>query len=750
MRLFLWLLLTACAGPSLLAQALTADSLAARYARAETGQYREVCYVQVARDLLLSGEQVWFGVLVTDGLRHRPSPLSQVAYVELGDQAGSVVWQGKIALKAGLGEGVLSLPPGLASGHYLLRAYTRWMRQADPGYFFQTWIQVVNPQAPPRRRDGASPALPLQAHWAAEGGSWVAGLPNRLAVRLSDAGGAPVAARVRLEQGGVLDSARLGPDGLAALTGTPLAGQPARLAFFQGDSLILQLALPAPAPGPASLQLDAPAEGQALAVHLHLSEGGSGAYWLALEQAGQLLALKAVAHRPGRQQVDVPSRALRGGVFRLSLLRSDGQPLASRLAMWPAATAAALPLSLPTPDSLLIPAAGAHYLASYSPTPASGPSLPAYLAELSELPQPLAHIPGLAPARQHLALAFQQGRRQAWPAILEAAAPTPWLPETEGLLLTGQLTTSTGQPMPGRDLMLGLPGRIARPIHAVSDSQGHFAFVLPPGLGQAAELVLRGPVAEDRAWKISLDPGFAPMRAPAHWPELVLSPEAWAAIEARLPYVQLQTQYAAYRPVETANPPALLPVYGRPDAVYPLDDYVPMPTEEVLREIVLEAFVRKNKRETQIRVVDAVRNTLMNQAPLMLVDGVPVFDPEEILRIPHRSLDRIEVVSEPWHQQGNLYGGILHLITREAQFEAVPLQAGDLRFTLQLCEGPGTQASAAPEAPLPDLWRSPLATTGQTLDPLRLPLSPAPSPGYLRVQVLEASGAAREGVVAWP
>ncbi|RMG64684.1 MAG: hypothetical protein D6722_16680, partial [Bacteroidetes bacterium] len=151
MRAFSFILLFGLIGSALPGQSLSEDSLRARYARDVEQRYQEVCYLHLPRRQYLSGEHGWFGVLVTSGLTREASPLSRVAYVEVINREGNPVWQGKIGLKDGLGEGRFELPDGLASDHYLLRAYTRWMRNGDPGLFFSTWIQVVNPQLPPRR-----------------------------------------------------------------------------------------------------------------------------------------------------------------------------------------------------------------------------------------------------------------------------------------------------------------------------------------------------------------------------------------------------------------------------------------------------------------------------------------------------------------------------------------------------------------------------------------------------------------------
>ena len=83
-------------------------------------------------------------------------PLVAIAYVEILDKGNRSVLQAKIGLKEGDGNGSIYLPVTLNSGNYKLRAYTNWMKNFSPDYFFEKPITIINsqkiPDAPPAQQ----------------------------------------------------------------------------------------------------------------------------------------------------------------------------------------------------------------------------------------------------------------------------------------------------------------------------------------------------------------------------------------------------------------------------------------------------------------------------------------------------------------------------------------------------------------------------------------------------------------------
>src|SRR5579859_3684951 len=101
---------------------------------------QEKVFVHSDKAAYLTGEILWFKVFVVDGNYHKPFSLSKVAYVEVLDDALNPVMQAKVELKNGAGSGSLYVPVTLNNGNYHLRAYTNWMKNFSPDFYFDKKI----------------------------------------------------------------------------------------------------------------------------------------------------------------------------------------------------------------------------------------------------------------------------------------------------------------------------------------------------------------------------------------------------------------------------------------------------------------------------------------------------------------------------------------------------------------------------------------------------------------------------------
>jgi hypothetical protein len=70
---------------------------------------------------------------------------SSTLYVELVTADGKPVAQEKFSLSKGRVQGSLHVPSMALTGDYLLKCYTRWMRNQGPASFFYTPLKIINP-----------------------------------------------------------------------------------------------------------------------------------------------------------------------------------------------------------------------------------------------------------------------------------------------------------------------------------------------------------------------------------------------------------------------------------------------------------------------------------------------------------------------------------------------------------------------------------------------------------------------------
>ena len=104
----------------------------------------EKVYLQLDKPYYAAGENIWFKAYVTIGGRHQLSALSGSLNVELIDENDSVKAWIKLPVVRGTTWGDFKLQDTLPQGNYRIRAYTNWMRNSGPEYYFDKEVTIVN------------------------------------------------------------------------------------------------------------------------------------------------------------------------------------------------------------------------------------------------------------------------------------------------------------------------------------------------------------------------------------------------------------------------------------------------------------------------------------------------------------------------------------------------------------------------------------------------------------------------------
>ena len=115
-----------------------------RFNKIWAGIPQEKAYLQTDKPYYNAGEDLWFKGYLVNATTHMPNALSRFLYVELIDDADSVISRVKVR-KDSLGfSGFVKLNPKLSAGYYTLRAFTYWMQNATADYFFRKNIYIGN------------------------------------------------------------------------------------------------------------------------------------------------------------------------------------------------------------------------------------------------------------------------------------------------------------------------------------------------------------------------------------------------------------------------------------------------------------------------------------------------------------------------------------------------------------------------------------------------------------------------------
>ena len=104
---------------------------------------KEKIFVHYNSGFLITGEQILFKVYTLNQQNNALSNLSKIAYVQLINDKKEVVFESKIKLKDGLGQGDFFITSNIKSGEYKLVSFTNLMKNDNS--FFSDNITIINP-----------------------------------------------------------------------------------------------------------------------------------------------------------------------------------------------------------------------------------------------------------------------------------------------------------------------------------------------------------------------------------------------------------------------------------------------------------------------------------------------------------------------------------------------------------------------------------------------------------------------------
>jgi len=203
--------------------------------------YFESLILNTDRDLYFAGEKIWFKVSCFDNEQGSESIMSKIVYIELYDYKTVTITKAKFRIVSGIATGFIKIPEHLSSGNYYLRVYTQFLRNYSPNLYASSLISVINP-----KKAGIQDEKTLNDDILIipEGGILLAGIPMRLALRIN-----PILMK-GLNESIILDNneniiSEFTPyeNGLALVNFTPESTSQyfLKLMFDNGDSIIKPL-----------------------------------------------------------------------------------------------------------------------------------------------------------------------------------------------------------------------------------------------------------------------------------------------------------------------------------------------------------------------------------------------------------------------------------------------------------------------------------------------------------------------------
>jgi hypothetical protein len=656
---------------------------------------KEKLFVHTDKSVYVAGEVIWFKVYVTDARFHIPVDVSKVAYVEILDKVNTPVLQAKIELQKGSGNGSLLIPASVNSGNFRLRAYTRWMRNSSPDFYFEKPVTIINtlrnfsPPAP------LPSAIKYDIQFFPEGGNLVNNIESKIAFKIADQYGKGIDGRgavLNLKNDTVLNF-KTSYAGIGNFNFTPKAGESYKALLNIRKDTNVVVNLPAAYEKGYVMHLE-DAENQ-LIVTISTDNQSEDQFIYLLSHTREKNNFAEAKTITGHKAVFIINKKMFGeGITVFTIFNQLKQPVCERLYF-----------KKPEPQDIDIKTDHETYtkrdkvtldiaanknevndlsLSVYhtdSLQPPDSADMLSYLWLVSDL-KGYIESPGYyftsGPDADKAAdnLMLTQGwRRFKWEDVLNNKKTFfEFIPEYEGHIITGRIINKqSGLPAKNITGYLSAPAKKYQFAAANSNSDGQILFNTKDFTG-TEQIIVQTNSKLDSNYRIDILNPYSEKFSGTLLPGLTISPSLLNQLLYHSINSQVQTTYLNdslnrfYFPfADTSH------FFGPPEKVYYLDDYTRFTTmEEVLREYVQEVVPRKQNRKFHLYILKDPHE-FFELDPLVLVDGVPFFDMDSVIAIDPLKIKNIDLSSKKYYFGPLVSDGIISYSTYEGNLDGIRL-----------------------------------------------------------------------------
>lgn len=640
--------------------------------------YEELIYIQTDKQYYLAGEKIRFKVFCIEESTSKPSNLSKVAYFEALDLDNNPQLQARIELQDGKGHGEITVPTNINSGNYILRGYTRWMRNYGPETYFHSSMTIINPF----KRLGLKPipgADDISINFFPENGSIIDGVKTKIVFECKNSLGYPedFVGKLLANDSILVKEFKPLKNGVGDFEFVPDMQYTYHVeaATLEGSTADYDF----PEIVATGLSLQITEEQDSYVMNIFCNDISivlpSAHLFYIIHQNGNVKAGDRFDLNEGKSKLALDKTTIEEGVFTISVFDDDGKILKQRqiinysgdveIPLLISSTSFGQREKVSVDLSNIIDQLSSEELdISVSAAARNAKfddrnlSLSSYLLLKNSLSGVVYGLESFFRGTafevtrniNNLLIAYSATKDLSFYA--EEAPLIEYIPEYRGQLVTGKvLNKFTKEPAQSIYTYLSVPGKNIQFSSTKSDRDGKFTFEVEDFYG-TNEVIVQNNYIKDTLYSINMDDPFSQDYADIHLPTFDLDEQMENWIKRQSQNLQVENANIKFQPVLT--PVTVVDstsFYNEPDSKYILDDFTRfIVMEEVMREYVSGVNVRKNKEGFHFMVLDLQQNIIYNENPLMLLDGVPVFDADEIIALDPLKIEKIETVKTRFHK----------------------------------------------------------------------------------------------------
>ncbi len=667
---------------------------------------QEKMFLHTDKSFYIAGEILWFKIYNVDANLHTPVDISKVAYVEVLSKDQKPMLQAKISLSGGSGSGSFFLPLSLSSGNYTLRAYTNWMKNFGADFYFEKNITIVNSlkTLSEKTTEGASN---YDIQFFPEGGNLVNGLQSTVAFRVVDQSGRGVSFTGTIidQNNDTLATFQPFKFGMGHFSFTPSSNKKYKAVIRFGNNNVVINDLPSAYEQGYVMHAYDSNDQLAVTVSSNANVANLPVY-LVVQNRQSIKMAEMHELNNGKVNFNIDKNKLGDGISVLTVFNASRQPICERLYFKrPVALKVSagtnqdeyharkkVIVSIETQDDNK-PASADMSMSVYRVDSLingqESSDISSYLWLSSDLQgnieSPSYYINNSGPevdeATNNLMLT-QGWRRYRWEEVLQNKMPSfEFIPEYEGHIVTGKVTDKkTGQPAENIFAYVSAPGIKYQLGTCISNQRGQLEFDLKNFYG-SNEIVVQTDYTKDSNYRLDILSPFSEKFSSAPLPAFDLSENLQEDLLSHSIGMQVQNAYLTEDLQKFEMPESIdsTAFYGPPDRKYFLDDYTRFTTmEEVMREYVSGVSLRKHRQKFHFRVMNDPYHAFFEDDPLVLLDGVPVFDADKIINMDPLKLKKIEVMNKKYFLGPLVASGIVSYSTYKGDLEGFQLDPSAL------------------------------------------------------------------------
>ncbi len=662
----------------------------------------EEIYLQTDRDIYITGEEIWFRAdyHLKGG---QAIDLSRSLYIELVTPLGESVARHKYIITDGIATGSYPIPEGLLTATYMLRAYTQFQENYPQADFTTNLITVINPAVP---LSGYEDKVNWQLKVFPEGPGIVDGHISKVACRLHPKMIKKLKSMQVIDQfENIVSEVKTYDNGLGItefLVNDSLAY--AVTAYFtNGDSIYNNI------PKANDLIVKSEFSDTSVKFKLTVNENDVGNNFSIAIYDGYLLPQinQEISADVNWQEIKMNEALLESDIKYL-VLRNSSREVVQVVANLQ------LPeeirqIKVETPQKNY--GARSEVKVSFEPLGKAAQNYSVSVVkngtfddERALLPDFIINNPQLLPVfikNRDLKTDVFTGQLKALMLIYEhilAEDPSLFektsavgldhalMPEMRGVTISGIVRNiQSAKPEPSCDVYVAIIGDEPQLHVYTTNSDGEFIVSLKHVSG-VQNLFLCVDSDKDDELEIMVNNDFV-NKFDAFYASPFI-PEASMRKFIEDLYVNAQIKaYATLRDTISKEQKLYTPIrFPEAAASVLLDDYIALPSlREVINEIVPFVKVQKKKDDFSLEVLDQETNQLYGD-PLILIDNLPVFDVNELMKINPELIKRISVINSTYVYGEHLFRGIVFLETNTQNFAGIELPVSSTFLEFQLAE----------------------------------------------------------------